>query len=155
MLGAQQLIETVYQLVSRSDEETRRFLHDVIVLAVDANPDGQELVASWYMRERDPLRRSLAGVPRVYQKYVGHDNNRDFYMSTQAETINMNRVLYKEWFPQIVYDHHQTGPAGNGDVRAAIPRSVQLLSRSADSGRRSTSSARPCTRALRPKASRA
>jgi len=111
-LGAQQLIETVYQLVSRSDEETRRFLNDVIVLVVDANPDGHELVANWYMGESDPLRRSLSGVPRAYQKYIGHDNNRDFYMSTQAETINMNRVLYREWFPQIVYDHHQTGPAG-------------------------------------------
>ena len=33
-------------------------------------------------------------------------------MSSQAETINMNRVLYREWFPQIVYDHHQTGPPG-------------------------------------------
>ena len=112
VLGAQQLIETVYQLVSRSDEETRRFLRDVIVLAVDANPDGHELVTNWYMRERDPLLRSLSGVPRTYQKYVGHDNNRDFYMSSQAETINMNRVLYQEWFPQIVYDHHQTGPPG-------------------------------------------
>jgi Zinc carboxypeptidase len=112
VLGAQQLIETVYQLVSGSDEETRRFLKDVIVLAVHANPDGHELVANWYMRERDPLRRTLSGVPRAYQKYVGHDNNRDFYMSSQAETINMNRVLYKEWFPQIVYDHHQTGPPG-------------------------------------------
>jgi hypothetical protein len=112
VLGAQQLIETVYELVSRSDEETRRFLRDVIVLAVHANPDGHELVSNWYMRERDPLRRSLSGVPRTYQKYVGHDNNRDFYMSSQAESINMNRVLYQEWFPQIVYDHHQTGPPG-------------------------------------------
>jgi hypothetical protein len=112
VLGAQQLIETVYQLVSGSDEETQRFLRDVIVLAVHANPDGHELVANWYMREADPARRTLAGIPRAYQKYVGHDNNRDFYMATQAETINMNRVLYREWFPQIVYDHHQTGPAG-------------------------------------------
>ena len=24
----------------------------------------------------------------------------------------MNRVLYREWFPQIMYNHHQTGPAG-------------------------------------------
>jgi hypothetical protein len=112
VLGAQQLIETVYQLVSRSDEETKRFLKDVIVLAVHANPDGHELVANWYMRERDPANRSLSGVPRSYQKYVGHDNNRDFYMSTQSETINMNRILYREWFPQIVYDHHQTGPPG-------------------------------------------
>jgi hypothetical protein len=112
VLGAQQLIETVYQLVSRSDDETLRFLKDVIVLAVQANPDGHELVAKWYMREQDPARRTLSGLPRMYQKYIGHDNNRDFYMSTQAETINMNRVLYKEWFPQIVYDHHQTGPPG-------------------------------------------
>jgi hypothetical protein len=54
VLGAQQLIETVYQLVSRSDVETLRFLRDVIVLAVHANPDGHELVANWYMREREP-----------------------------------------------------------------------------------------------------
>jgi hypothetical protein len=112
VLGAQQLIETVYQLVSRSDGETLRILRDVIVLAAHANPDGHEIVANWYMREREPALRSLAGVPRAYQKYVGHDNNRDFYLSSQAETTNMNRILYKEWFPQIVYDHHQTGPPG-------------------------------------------
>ena len=45
MLGAQQLIETVYQLVSRNDAETLRFLRDVIILAVHANPDGMELVS--------------------------------------------------------------------------------------------------------------
>jgi len=112
VLGAQQLIELVYQLASGSDDETLRILRDVIVLAVHANPDGHELVANWYMRAADPRRRSLAGVPRAYQKYVGHDNNRDFYLSSQAETRNMNRVLYREWFPQIVYNHHQSGPPG-------------------------------------------
>ena len=93
MLGAHQLIETVYQLVSRTDAETTRFLNDLVILAVHANPDGMELVSSWYMREngadaRDPP----AGLPRLYQKYIGHDNNRDFYMSTQPESTNMNRV---------------------------------------------------------------
>ncbi|HEY6362049.1 MAG TPA: M14 metallopeptidase family protein [Vicinamibacterales bacterium] len=112
VLGAQQLIEIVYQLVSANDAETQRFLRDVIVLAVHANPDGHALVGDWYMRERVPTRRTLAGLPRLYQKYAGHDNNRDFYMSTQAETINMNRVLYHEWFPQIVYNHHQSAPPG-------------------------------------------
>ncbi len=112
VLGAQQLIEMVYQLVSGSDPETRRVLEDVIVLAVDANPDGHELVADWYMAEPEPTRRTLAGLPRLYQKYVGHDLNRDFYLASQAETVNMSRVLYREWFPQIVYDHHQTAPAG-------------------------------------------
>ena len=61
-----------------------RFLNDVILLCVPANPDGQELVANWYMREKDPLKRSTSGLPRLYQKYIGHDNNRDFYMSTHA-----------------------------------------------------------------------
>jgi hypothetical protein len=112
VLGAQQLMELVYQLTSRSDPETLRFLRDTIVLAAQSNPDGQELVTRWYMREKDPGRRSLDGIPRLYQKYVGHDNNRDFYMATQAETININRVLYRQWFPQIVYNHHQPGPAG-------------------------------------------
>jgi hypothetical protein len=112
VLTAQQLIETVYQLVSRSDAETLRFLNDVILLAVHANPDGHELVAGWYMRDSDIRRRRFDDIPRSYQKYVGHDNNRDFFMSTQAETVNMNRVLYHEWFPQIVLNHHQTSPAG-------------------------------------------
>ncbi len=112
VLGAHQLIETVYQLVSRTDPETTRFLNDLIILAVHANPDGMELVSSWYMREADPQKRSTAGIPRLYEKYAGHDNNRDFYISNLPESTNMNRVLYSEWFPQIMYNHHQTGPAG-------------------------------------------
>jgi hypothetical protein len=112
VLGTQQLVATAYELVSRGDAETLRFLRDDIVLLVNCNPDGEELTANWYMREADRSKRTLAGLPRLDQKYAGHDNNRDFYMSTQAETINMNRILYKEWFPQIVYDHHQSGPTG-------------------------------------------
>jgi hypothetical protein len=112
VLGAQQLTETIYQLVSRNDEETRRLLSDVIILATHANPDGMELVSDWYMRNPDEKARSTSGIPRLYQKYVGHDNNRDFYMVTQPESININRILYREWFPQIMYNHHQTGPTG-------------------------------------------
>jgi hypothetical protein len=111
-LGAQQLVQMVYEMVSRSDDETMRFLADCIVLFVHANPDGNELVADWYMRNAVPEQRSLAGLPRLYQKYIGHDNNRDFFASTQAETENINRVLYHDWFPQILYNHHQSGPAG-------------------------------------------
>jgi len=112
VLGAHQLMELVYELLSRDDPETRRILNDVIVLAVHANPDGMELVSSWYMREPDSLARSTATIPRLYQKYIGHDNNRDFYMVSQPETENMARVMFREWFPEIVYNHHQTGPPG-------------------------------------------
>ena len=111
-LGAQQLGEMVYQMVSRTDEETMRMLDDVIVLFVHANPDGNDLVADWYMRNADPAQRSFSNLPKLYQKYIAHDNNRDFFASTQAETENMNRVLYREWYPQLLYNHHQSGPAG-------------------------------------------
>lgn len=112
VLGAQQLLEAAWQFVSQNDEETRRILDDVIILLVHANPDGMELVSSWYMRHSDPNQRTLGGLPVLYQKYVGHDNNRDLYRNAQAESRNMSRVLFTEWYPQIMYNHHQTGPSG-------------------------------------------
>lgn len=112
VLGAQQLTELVFRMNDRTDPETLRILNDVILLATHANPDGHDLVADWYMRESDPMKRSTAGVPVLYNKYAGHDNNRDFYMSALEETTNMNRSMYRDWYPQIVYNHHQTGPQG-------------------------------------------
>jgi hypothetical protein len=112
ILGSQQLVELAWRMVSRNDAETRRILDDVILLAVPVNPDGLDLVADWYMREKEPSKRSMSGVPVLYQKYIGHDNNRDFYMNTQPETKAVSRQLFIEWHPQILYNHHQTGPAG-------------------------------------------
>jgi hypothetical protein len=119
-VGSQQLMEMVYQLVSRTDPETMRFLDDVITLCVQANPDGQELIANWYMRGSEnpaapllpPEKRTMRTLPRLYNKYIGHDDNRDLYMSNMPESTNMNRVLFTEWYPQMMYNHHQTGPAG-------------------------------------------
>ena len=112
VLGAHQLAELVYRMNDYTDPETLRILDDVILLATHANPDGHALVANWYMREEDPLRRSTSGVPVLYNKYAGHDNNRDFYMAALAESRNINVSIYRDWYPQIVYNHHQSGPAG-------------------------------------------
>lgn len=112
VLGAHQLMEHLYQMASGTDDETLRILEDVVQLLVHANPDGMELVSSWYLRRPDPARRTLAGLPRLYQKYIGHDNNRDFFMNAMPESKNMSRVMYREWYPQVMYNHHQTGPDG-------------------------------------------
>ncbi|AHG89236.1 peptidase M14 carboxypeptidase A [Gemmatirosa kalamazoonensis] len=111
VLGAHQLIETSYHLLSRTDPETMRFLNDCIILLVHVNPDGMELVSNWYMKDADSTKRGM-NIPRLYEKYAGHDDNRDFYMANLKETQNDNKVMYWEWFPQIVYNHHQTGPVG-------------------------------------------
>jgi Zinc carboxypeptidase len=70
----------------RNDRETLNILDNVIILLVHANPDGQELVSNWYMGIQDTLKRSYNQLPRLYQKYVGHDNNRDFFMMNMKET---------------------------------------------------------------------
>ena len=111
-VGTHQLIETIWQFASRTDAETMRILKDVIILCVHANPDGHDLISEWYMREPVPEKRVMDGAPRLYEKYAGHDNNRDFYMANLRESVNMNRQLFIEWFPQIMYNHHQTGPLG-------------------------------------------
>ncbi len=111
-VGTHQLIESIWQFASRDDAETRRILDDVIILFAHANPDGQELISSWYMRRPVPASRIIDREPRLYQKYIGHDNNRDFMMTNMRESQNMARQLYVEWLPQIVYNHHQTAPAG-------------------------------------------
>ncbi len=111
MVGTHALIEIAYQLTSKTDDETMRILDNVIVLLTHANPDGQELTADWYMRNADESKRAM-DIPRLYQKYIGHDNNRDFYMVNMKETENMSRQLFMEWMPQIMYNHHQTAPAG-------------------------------------------
>ena len=110
--GIHQWIESMYQLITRTDEETKRILKSTIILFVHANPDGQELVSNWYMRNSDTLKRATSSLPRLYQKYIGHDNNRDFYMTNMQESKNMSRQQYIEWMPQILYNHHQTGPPG-------------------------------------------
>lgn len=112
VVGTHQLIESMYQLVSRNDQETKDILKNVIILMTHANPDGQEIVSNWYMRENDVKKRAL-NIPKVYNKYVGHDNNRDFYMMNMKESRNISRQLFVEWIPQIMYNHHQRGPAGS------------------------------------------
>ncbi|CAN5564093.1 M14 family metallopeptidase [soil metagenome] len=112
-VGTMQLIETAWQLVSRKDPETLRILDNVIVLLTHANPDGHELVGNWYMREPVPEKRTQEYLPKLYQKYIGHDNNRDFFMLNMKETQNIGRQLFIEWYPQVLYNHHQRGPAGS------------------------------------------
>lgn len=110
--NAQSLTEMVYQMLTRNDAETLRILNDVIFLAAFSNPDGLELVANWYMREKDPAKRSTGGLPVLYQKYIGHDNNRESLLCNMPESESIARVLYREWYPQIMYNQHQSGPAG-------------------------------------------
>jgi len=102
-------IQLVYDLVTGEDPLSRRVRDNVITLVVFANPDGMTLVADWYMKHvGTEFERSR--MPWLYHKYIGHDNNRDSFNVTQLETRNISRVQNHEWFPNVVYNHHQTAP---------------------------------------------
>jgi hypothetical protein len=110
-VNAQALFSFAYEMTAKNDPETLRILNDDILILAPANPDGMELVSNWYMREADPAKRNMA-IPRLYQKYVGHDNNRDSYTANQPETEAVDHEMYIDWIPQIMYTQHQSGPAG-------------------------------------------
>jgi hypothetical protein len=110
--SSQMAMEWAYKLATTNDPETLRRLNDVIVLLVPSlNPDGQIMVTEWY-RKYLGTKYEGGAMPYLYHHYVGHDNNRDWYMLTQIETKNVNHAVYHEWFPQFWLDEHQMGYYG-------------------------------------------
>ena len=108
--GAQHTPLLAYDLLSRANEpETKAILDNVfLMLWPTINPDGQQMVAEWYMKNvGTPY--ELSGLPQLYQEYVGHDNNRDAYMLNMIESRVIEHA-WRQWEPQIVYVHHQTSP---------------------------------------------
>src|SRR6266704_5895917 len=110
--SSQMAMEWAYKLATTNDPEMLRRLNDVIVLLVPSlNPEGQIMVTEWY-RKYLGTKYEGGAMPYLYHHYVGHDNNRDWYMLTQIETKNVNQMVYHEWFPQFWLDEHQMGSYG-------------------------------------------
>ncbi|MGA2098492.1 MAG: M14 metallopeptidase family protein [Candidatus Acidiferrum sp.] len=112
-IGSSQMsMEWAYQLATSQDPEILHRLNDSIVLLIPSlNPDGETMVTEWY---RKYLGTKYEGgeMPYLYHHYVGHDDNRDWFMLTQIETKNVNHMVYHDWFPQFWLDEHQMGETG-------------------------------------------
>ena len=81
------------------------------------NPDGTQMIADWYMKYVGTPHEA-AGLPWLYQKYAGHDNNRDGFALNLPESQHLGKLMYREWMPQAYVDHHQMG---SGNARLYIP----------------------------------
>jgi len=108
--GAQHTIELAWQLVAGAAEPRMRSVLDNVVLLLwpSLNPDGQDIVVDWY---RQNVGGPHEGAPlhELYQKYIGHDNNRDAYMLNVVESRVITRT-WRDWEPQIIHVHHQSSP---------------------------------------------
>ncbi len=118
IVASQMSMILAYELAYKNDPATKEILENtVLILIPSANPDGIDIVADWY---RKTLGTKYEGTspPELYHHYAGHDNNRDWFMMNLAETRNITKLFWQQWFPQIVYDVHQQGSTGS---RMTIP----------------------------------
>ena len=116
--ASQTAAEFVYDSLTRTDDEAQRMLDNVISIVVPSiNPDGTQMIADWYMKYAG-TQYEAAGLPWLYQKYSGHDNNRDGFALNLPESQNLGKLMYRDWMPQAYVDHHQMG---SGNARLYIP----------------------------------
>lgn len=127
--GTQMVSDFTYNLLT-SEEPLEQRIRDnvVLVLFPCANPDGQIMTVDWYNKYLGTEYEG-GGMPWLYHKYVGHDNNRDALTLTQVETKIMNKIILKEWFPQAYLDIHQMGFYGS---RFFIPPNSNPVNEVAD-----------------------
>jgi Zinc carboxypeptidase len=108
--GPQHTPALLHDLISRAgDPDVKQILDNVVLMLWPTiNPDGHQMVAEWYMQNvGTPY--ELSSPPRLYQEYVGHDNNRDAYMLNMIESRVLEHT-WRQWEPQIIHVHHQSGP---------------------------------------------
>jgi len=113
IVASQMSMQLAYELATAQDADTREILENTIILLIPSpNPDGIDIVANWY---RKTLGTAYEGrePPELYHHYAGHDDNRDWFMLNLKESQLITRLLWHDWFPQIVYDVHQQGSNGS------------------------------------------
>jgi hypothetical protein len=105
-------VEYAHRLLTEDSPHNRAILKDVILILVPSlNPDGVDIVTRWYRKTLGTPYEGSA-PPELYHKYVGHDNNRDWYIFSQPETRLTISKLHNVWHPEITYDVHQMGANG-------------------------------------------
>lgn len=109
--GAQMTPELAYRVATEETAEMKKIRQNVIFLLMPSmNPDGLNIVAHWYQKNLKTAWETTS-PPWLYHHYIGHDNNRDWFMNNMPESYHVNEVLYNQWYPQVVYNQHQTSPA--------------------------------------------
>jgi len=125
--SSQMSMELAWRLAT-NDTLQAALRHVVVLMFPSMNPDGTQMITEWY-RQGVGTRWEGGAIPWLYHPYVGHDNNRDWYMVTQRETRLATDFLYRRWFPQVVYDVHQMGNSG---MRIFVPPMVDPVNPNLD-----------------------
>ncbi len=119
----------IYKIATTQDPDLLAELDEVVYMIVPShNPDGMDLVVHNYWKNKGTKYEGTP-YPGVYNKYVGHDNNRDFVTLSQSGTKAINRLYSYEWFPQVMVEKHQMGNRG---VRYFVPPKHDPIAQNVD-----------------------
>ena len=94
--STQMAMEFVHDFATTQDPERLAWMEDVILLLMPSiNPDGQVMIVDWYNKY---VGTEFEGgrMPWLYHHYIGHDNNRDFYMLTQRGDAGGQRAALQD-----------------------------------------------------------
>jgi len=120
-----------YEIATTQDPAVLAQLDGVVLMVVpNHNPDGMDMVVEHYRKYRG-TKYEGSSLPRVYHRYVGHDNNRDFVSLTQADTRVISRLFSTEWYPQVLVEKHQMGSTG---PRYFVPVNHDPIAENIDEG---------------------
>jgi len=120
-----------YDLATTIDPIKLQWLEDVVYMMVpNHNPDGMDMVINHYQKYKG-TKYEGSSLPRVYHKYVGHDNNRDFVTLSQEDTKAIARIYNQDWFPQVMIEKHQMGSTG---TRYFVPPMHDPIAENIDAG---------------------
>ena len=127
--ASQAIAEIVYEMATRDDETMTGILDNTIAIMIPClNPDGEIMITEWY-DEWVGTEYEGASLPVLYHPYIGHDNNRDAFMTNTVESEYGAEILFREWVPQGYIDHHQMGST---TARMAIPPYAEPIRPEAD-----------------------
>ncbi|MFC4030104.1 M14 family zinc carboxypeptidase [Streptomyces polygonati] len=114
--NSQAAIEWAYRLATEQSDYIENILDNLVILLQPCqNPDGIVLVNDYFAATAGT---SYARTyPDLYNKYTGHDDNRDWIMLTQIES-KYNVAILNKYRPQVFQDSHG---ASTGSPRLFTP----------------------------------
>jgi hypothetical protein len=101
-----------YELITSTDADIIKWMNDVVLMMVPSqNPDGMDMIVNHYKKYKG-TKYDGCSMPGVYNKYVGHDDNRDYVTLTQSDTRAIANAYSNEWYPQVLLEKHQMWSTG-------------------------------------------
>ncbi|MEU5876345.1 M14 family zinc carboxypeptidase [Spirillospora sp. NPDC047279] len=105
--NTQALVDIVHRFATEDSDYTDDVLDNAVLMVIPSgNPDGQHLVVDHFNKTAGTAYNRV--YPDLYHRYIGHDNNRDWFMFTQRETRTRVR-LEQTYRPVAGHYMHQAG----------------------------------------------